>query len=80
LCKYIGMAICLGPPQYKHSLLSRWQCFFLSNNNPYHQIIVISIGVKLSIGVGLHVSQGFGKGAILFVALGIVMSLVQTLA
>ena len=62
------MAICLGPPQYKHRWLVRRLFFSSSDNGPRRWVMSISMGVGLSIGTGLRVCLGVGAG--LYVCLG----------
>ena len=56
------MAICPGPPQYKHKRFARRHCFSSSDNGPHHCVISIFMGVGLSIGVGLRGCLGVGVG------------------
>ena len=56
------MAMCPGPPQYKHRRFARRRCFSSSDNGPRRSVISISMGVGISIGAGLRVCLGVGAG------------------
>ena len=62
------MAMCPGPPQYKHRRFARRRCFSSSYNGPHHRVRSISMGVGLSIGAGERVCLGVGTG--LYACLG----------
>ena len=46
------IAICPGPPQYRHRRFARRRCFSASDNGPRCHVVSISIGVGPSIKLG----------------------------